>query len=161
MSWISQILPTIGTLLGGPLGAAAVEACASALGISDATEDKIKRALNSGQLSADQMAALQTADAQLKIKLAELGIDAQKLEQADRASAREMQVKTGSHTQAILATFVTVGFFGILIGLMTGDLKTWDNSGLQMLIGSLGTSWGMVVSFYYGSSHSPQFGEKK
>lgn len=107
------------------------------------------------------MAALQTADAQLKIKLAELGIDAQKLEQADRASAREMQVKTGSHTPAILATFVTVGFFGILIGLMTGDLKTWDNSGLQMLIGSLGTSWGMVVSFYYGSSHSPQPGEKK
>jgi len=160
MDWIKSILPTIGQLMGGPLGGAAMTAIATALNISEPTQDKIKKALTGGQLTPEQMASLQAADAQLKIKMAELGIELEQLNQADRSSAREMQVKTGSHTPAILASFVTVGFFGILIGLMTGDLKTWDNSGLQMLIGSLGTSWGMVVSFYFGSSHI-QSGEKK
>ena len=160
MSWISQILPTVGTLLGGPMGGLAVEAVGRALGMSDATADKVGKALNAGNLTAEQMAALQAADLQLKTRMAELGIDAEKLAQADRASAREMQAKTGSSTPAILASFVTVGFFAILVGLMTGDLKTWDNAGLQMLIGSLGTSWGMVVSFYFGASHI-QPGDKK
>jgi len=153
MSFLSTLLPTIGNLIGGPLGGMAVDCAAKALGMGDTTADKVKKALTSGNLTADQIAALQAADLQLKTRMAELGIDAEKLAQADRASAREMQVQTGSRTPAVLASFVTVGFFGILIGLMTGDLKTWDNSGLQMLIGSLGTSWGMVVSFYFGASH--------
>jgi len=160
MSWISQVLPTVGTLLGGPMGGLAVEAVGKCLGLSDATTEKVTKALNAGNLTAEQMAALQAADLQLKTRMAELGIDAEKLAQADRASAREMQVQTGSRTPAILASFVTVGFFAILVGLMTGDLKTWDNAGLQMLIGSLGTSWGMVVSFYFGASHI-QPGDKK
>jgi len=160
MSWISQLLPTVGTLLGGPMGGLALEAVGKCLNIDSATTEKVTKALNAGNLTAEQMAALQAADLQLKTRMAELGIDAEKLAQADRASAREMQVQTGSRTPAILASFVTVGFFAILVGLMTGDLKTWDNAGLQMLIGSLGTSWGMVVSFYFGASHI-QPGDKK
>ena len=160
MSWISTVLPTIGHLLGGPMGGMAVEVVGKCLGIDSATTDKVTKALAAGNLTAEQMAALQAADLQLKTRMAELGLDAEKLAQADRASAREMQVQTGSRTPAVLASFVTAGFFGILIGLMTGDLKTWDNSGLQMLIGSLGTSWGMVVSFYFGASHMQPGGKK-
>ena len=93
--------------------------------------------------------------------MAELGIDAEKLAAADRDSARQMQIKTGSQVPAILGLTITVGFFGILVALMTGVLKLWDNAGLQMLLGSLGTSWGMVVSYYFGASHAPQTGEKK
>lgn len=161
MSWISQILPTIASCLGGPLAGAAVECAGKALGLSDATEDKIKKALTGGQLSADQIAALQAADLQLKTRMAELGIDAEKLAAADRDSARQMQIKTGSYVPAILGLTITIGFFGILVSLMTGTLKLWDNAGLQMLLGSLGTSWGMVVSYYFGASHLPQLTEKK
>ena len=160
MSWLSTVLPTIATLIGGPMGGLAVEAVGKCLGIDAATTASVTKALAAGNLTAEQMAALQAADLQLKTRMAELGLDAEKLAQADRTSARDMQVKLGSRTPAVLASFVTVGFFGILIGLMTGDLKTWDNSGLQMLIGSLGTSWGMVVSFYFGASHV-QPGDKK
>lgn len=160
MSWISTVLPTIGSLLGGPMGGMAVEVVGKCLGIDSATTASVSKALAAGNLTVEQMAALQAADLQLKTRMAELGLDAEKLAQADRASAREMQVKTGSHTPAILASFVTVGFFAILVGLMTGDLKTWDNAGLQMMIGSLGTSWGMVVAYYFGSSHI-QPGDKK
>ena len=152
-SWISQILPTIGSLLGGPLGGAAVEAAGRALGLSDATADKVQRALASGQLSADQMAALQAADLQLKTRMAELGIDAEKVAQADRESARSMQKTTGSWVPSALACVVTVGYFGILLGLMTGDLKLWDNSAMTLLLGALTTAWGSIVAFYYGASH--------
>jgi len=153
MDWIKSILPTIGTLLGGPLGGAAVEAAGRALGLSDATADKVQRALTSGQLSADQMAALQAADLQLKTRMAELGIDAEKLAQADRSSARRMQTDTGSWVPAALAVAVTAGYFSILIGLMTGDLKLWDNSAMTLLLGALTTAWGSIVAFYYGASH--------
>ena len=153
MDWVKQILPTIGNILGGPLGGAAVVAVADALGINEPTKAKIEKALTSGQLTAEQMAALQAADLQLKTKMAEMGIKAEELQQADRANARAMQQGTGSWVPAALACTVTAGFFGILVGLMTGDLKLWDHAGLTLLIGSLSTSWAAVVSFYYGSSH--------
>jgi hypothetical protein len=153
MDWIKSILPTIGTLLGGPLGGVAVSAVGKALGMSDATSDKVQKMLSSGTLNADQMAALQAADLQLKTRMAELGIDAEKLAQADRASARRMQADTGSWVPAALAVTVTVGYFGILIGLMTGDLKLWDNSAMTLLLGALTTAWGSIVAFYYGASH--------
>ena len=155
MSFLAKLLPTIGSLLGGPLGGAAVEAVGKALGMSEATTDKVQKALTSGNLTAEQIAALQAADLQLKTRMAELGIDAEKLAAEDRASARAMQIKTGSHVPAVLGLTITVGFFGILVALMTGVLKLWDNAGLQMLLGSLGTSWGMVVSYYFGASHKP------
>ena len=164
MNWISKVLPTIGTLLGGPLGGIAVEAVGKVLGMSDATSDTVKKALSSGNLSAEQIAALQAADLQLKTKMAELGIEAEKLNQLDRSSARTMQTTTGSWVPSALAMTVTVGYFGILIGLMTGDLKLWDNPGMTILLGALSTAWGSMTAFYYGASHqpnSPPSSEKK
>ena len=40
MDFLKKLLPTIGHLLGGPLGGAAIEAAGKALGLSDATADK-------------------------------------------------------------------------------------------------------------------------
>lgn len=159
MNWIKSILPTIGTLLGGPLGGAAVEAAAKALGMSDATADKVQRALTSGNLTAEQMAALQAADLNLKTRMAELSIDAEKLAAEDRASARKMQTATGSWVPPVLACVVTAGFFGILFGLLTGDLKLWESTTLSLLIGSLSTAFSAVLAYYYGGIHKPE--EKK
>lgn len=161
MDWIKSILPTIGTLLGGPLGGAAVSAVASALNISEPTQEKIEKMLKSGQLTAEQMAALQAADLQLKTRMAELGIESEKLNQIDRASARQMQMAIGSSVPAVLTIIVTIGYFGILIGLMTGDLKLWDNSAMHMLIGALTTAWGSMIAYYFGASHLPQTEQKK
>lgn len=161
MRWISSILPTIGTLLGGPLGGAAVEACGKALGLSDATEDKVKRMLTSGQLSADQMAALQKADLDLKTRMAELGIDAEKIAQADRQSARTMQTAAGSWVPATLAVVLTSCYLGIICALLTGDMKLWENPTLTLLLGGLTTGFTSVLSFYFGASHVPFPNDKK
>ena len=160
MDFLKKLLPTIGHLLGGPLGGAAVEAAGKALGISEATTDKVQKALMSGNLTAEQIAALQAADLQLKTRMAELGIDAEKLAQMDRASARAMQTETGSWVPAALACVVTAGFFGILIGLLTGDLKLWESTTLSLLIGSLSTAFSAVLAFYYGASFKPPDSKK-
>lgn len=154
MDWIKSILPTIGNLLGGPLGGAACEAVSKALGC-EASIDAVNKALTSGTFSTEQMAALQAADAQLKTRMAELGIDAEKLAQVDRASARAMQQATGSWVPSTLACAVTVGYFGILIGLMAHKLEIANSEGLTILLGSLTGAWSSIVAFYYGASHSP------
>ena len=156
MSFISKLLPTIGNLLGGPLGGAAVEAVGKALGMSEATTDTVQRALSSGNLTAEQIAALQAADLQLKTRMAELGIDAEKLAAEDRASARAMQTATDSWVPSVLACVVTVGFFGILVGLLTGWLKLWESTTLSLLIGTLSGAFTSVLAFFYGASHKPE-----
>lgn len=153
MSWLSSILPTIGTLLGGPLGGMAADAAGKALGLSDATREKVQAALKTGNLTAEQMAALKQADADLATKLKELEIDAAKVAAADREGARRMATETGSWAPAALALSITVGFFGVLVGLLSGQLKLWDNAGLTLLIGALSTSWGAVVMYYFGASN--------
>lgn len=156
MDWIKQILPTIGTLLGGPLGGAAVSAVAGALGISEPTQDKIQKALTSGNLSAEQMAALQAADMQLKTRMAELGIEAEKLAQVDRASARAMQTATGSWVPPALALVLTTCYLTIICLLLTGDMKLWSDPTLTLLLGGLTSGFTAVLGFYFGSSHKTE-----
>lgn len=153
MEWVKQILPTIGNILGGPLGGAAVSAVAGALGISEPTKDKIEKALASGQLTAEQMAALQAADLQLKTKMAELGIEAEKLQQVDRANARQMQIESGSMVPHILAVLFVTFYLLIVSMLLTGQMKLWENSTLTMLLGGVTSGVAMILGFYFGASH--------
>jgi hypothetical protein len=67
-----------------------------------------------------------------------------------------MQASTQSRVPGALAAIITVGFFGILIGIMSGKLSTADNSELLILLGALAASWGAVVNFYFGSSAGSQ-----
>lgn len=161
MEWLKQILPTIGSLLGGPLGGAAVSAVAGVLGISEPTQDKIQKALSSGQLTAEQMAALQAADLQLKTKMAELGIEAEKLQQVDRASARQMQVATGSMVPHILAVLFVAFYLLIVAMLLTGQMKLWENSTLTMLLGGVTSGVAMILGFYFGASHTANMPDLK
>jgi hypothetical protein len=156
MDFLKKLLPTIGHLLGGPLGGAAIEAAGKALGLSDATADKVQKALTSGNLTAEQIAALQAADLQLKTRMAELGIDAEKLAQEDRASARKMQTNTGSWVPAALAMTLTGSYLTIICLLLTGDMKLWSDPTLTLLLGGLTSGFTAVLGFYFGSSHKPE-----
>lgn len=161
MEWVKQILPTIGNILGGPLGGAAVSAVAGALGISEPTKEKIEKALTSGQLTAEQMAALQQADLQLKTRMAELGIESEKLQQAERANARQMQVATGSVVPHILAVLFVAFYLAIVSLLLTGQMKLWENSTLTMLLGGVTSGVTMILGFYFGASHAANIPDLK
>jgi hypothetical protein len=156
LDFLGKVAPTVASLFGGPLAGVAVEAVGSALGMPAATKEKITKLIEGGQMTGEQLAALKTAEVALQQRLAELAIDAEKLSQEDRANARTMQTTARSWIPGALAVLVTSGFFGILIGLMTGDLKLSDNQPLLLMLGALGSSWGMIVSFYFGSSASSQ-----
>ena len=151
MDWLKSIAPTIATALGGPLAGLAVNAVSSALGIDP---DKVNDTIQSGKLTADQIASIQQAELALKAKAQELGLNFEHLATEDRKSARDMQTATRSMIPPILAIMVTLGFFGILIGMMTG--KVTSGEALMIMLGSLGTAWTGIIAFYFGSSASSQ-----
>jgi hypothetical protein len=155
MEWLAQIAPSIATALGGPLAGLAVTAVSKALGID---EKDVQSTIESGKLTSDQLASIKQAELELQKQANELGLDFEKLATDDRKSARDMQVATKSYIPAILAIGVTIGFFGILIGLMTDNVTKSD--ALLLMLGSLGTAWTAIVSFYFGSSaHSEKQSE--
>lgn len=157
MDWttiVRTVAPWIGTALGGPLGGMAVEAAANALGISDKTTDAVKQAL--AGVTPEQMLALKKADQDFALQMQALGFkqitDLETIAAGDRKSARDMQVTTRSPIPAVLSVLVTLGYFGVLVGMMTGTLKTADSQALLLMLGSLSTGWGVVMAFWFGTT---------
>jgi hypothetical protein len=151
MSWIESIAPTIASALGGPLAGLAVEAVSKAIGVDP---NQVQDTINSGKLTADQIAQIQAAEISLKEKAQQMGLNFEELAVQDRKSAREMQTTTKSWIPPLLAILVTLGFFGILAGMMTG--KVTSSEALMIMLGSLGTAWTGIIAFYFGSSASSQ-----
>jgi hypothetical protein len=151
MDWLKQIAPTIATALGGPLAGLAVEAVSKAIGIDP---KDVTQTIAEGKLSADQIAQIKTAEIAMAARAQEMGLDFEKIAVDDRKSARQMQSTTQSWIPGIMAIAVTLGFFGILIGLMTEHFKTSD--ALMLMLGSLGTAWTGIIAFYFGSSAGSQ-----
>lgn len=155
---IKTVAPWIGTALGGPLGGMAVEAAANALGLSDKTTDAVKSALSGA--TPEQMLALKKADQEFSLQMQALGFkqvtDLEGIAAGDRKDARDMQRATRSPVPAILSISVTVGYFGILAGMMTNVLKVSDSQALLLMLGSLSTAWGMVMAFWFGTTRGSE-----
>jgi len=151
MDWLKTIAPTIATALGGPLAGLAIEAVSKAIGIDP---KDVQSTISEGKLSSDQIMLLKQAEIDMAARAQEMGLDFAKLNVEDRRSAREMQAETRSYIPAILAVSVTIGFFGILIGMMTETFKASD--ALMLMLGSLGTAWTGIIAFYFGSSAGSQ-----
>lgn len=151
MSWIEQLAPTIASCLGGPLAGMAVEAVSKAIGVDPSA---VQDTINSGKLTAEQIASIQQAEITLKAKAQEMNLDFQQLAVQDRKSARDMQTTNKSWIPPLLAIMVTLGFFGILTGMMSG--RVTSSEALMIMLGSLGTAWTGIIAFYFGSSASSQ-----
>lgn len=152
-SLVSAVAPVIGTAVGGPLGGMAVKAVGDALGLSEATEDTIAKALTGA--SAEQLAALKAADQAFAAKMKELDIDLAKIDANDRASARQMA--TIDHvTPRVLAVVIVSGFFGLLGYMLVYGLSrnVAGSEAFILLLGALSAAFGSVMQFYFGSSAS-------
>jgi len=151
MDWLKTIAPTIATALGGPLAGLAVDAISKAVGIDP---KDVQATIDQGKLSADQIMLLKQAEVQMAARAQEMGLDFAKLSNDDRKSAREMQVATRSWIPSALSIGVTLGFFGILFGLMYGKIEHAPQ--IDIMLGSLGTAWTGIIAFYFGSSAGSQ-----
>lgn len=149
---VGKTAPLLGTLLGGPAGAAVGGIIASVLGTGNNADD-VSAALS---VNPDAAVKLKEIEATRQTKLAELAEDQAKAEISaaveNTKDARAMQVAVRSQIPGFLALVITVGFFGVLIGMMSGLLKTADNQALLLMLGALGAAWGGVVNYYFGSS---------
>jgi len=161
MEWskiISTVAPWIGTALGGPLGGMAVSAVANALGLTDKTTDAIKQAI--GGATPEQLLALKQADQGFALQMQELGFkqlsDLEAIAAGDRKDARDMQKSVRSWVPAALSCGITVGYFAVLIGMMTGRFSISDNQAMLLMLGSLSTAWVSVMAFWFGTTNSSQ-----
>ena len=154
MDWLKTIAPLLGTALGGPLGGAAAAFIADKLGVSDKTVEAVSEVLNSGKMSPDQITAVKLAEIEFQKFLKDNAIKLEEVHAQDRANARNMATVTRSPIPAVLSLMVTLGYFGVLVGMMTDVLNVADSQALLIMLGSLGTAWGMVMAFWFGTTKS-------
>jgi len=160
MDWktvVKTVSPWIGTALGGPLGGMAVEAAASALGLSEKTTDAVKQAISGA--TPEQMLALKQADQAFALQMQELGFkqvtDLEALAAGDRDSARQREIKTGdSWTPRVLAAAVVIGYFSVQWFLMTNVINADMKEIIMRSLGVLDTALGLVLGYYFGTSSS-------
>lgn len=153
---LKTVAPTAATLLRGPLAGLAVKAIGDAIGVPDATQEKIEQAFQSGQMSGDQLAALKLAEQNLKLELKKLDIDLENIYAKDRQSARDLQAETKSPVPAILTVVTVGGFFILLIGAATGQYKLTGSDVMMLLLGVLARETAGVYQFWFGSSSGSQ-----
>lgn len=151
---VKAIAPLLGTAIAGPLGGVAASFIASKLGLSEKTVEAVTDALQVNKLTSDQVAQIKEAEIEFKKWTEENKIKREQLAYDNTKDARAMQVATRSLVPAALAFFVTFGFFGILLALMTKSVIASNE--LLIMLGSLGTAWTGIIGFYFGSSVGSQ-----
>lgn len=156
MDWLKQLVPLIGTALGGPLGGAAASFIADKLGLESKTIEAVSEVLQAGKMTPDQVSALKLAEIDFQKFLKDNDIKIEDIAAQDRASARDMQVQTRSNMPGVLTVLVTFGYFGVL-GWMLYDPEPIKESGpLLLLLGALSSTWGMACAFWFGTTSSSQ-----
>lgn len=148
---LKGVAPFIGNMIGGPLGGMAMKQLAGALlGDENASEEQVEEAIKNA--SPESFVKLKEIDAKLKAELANIGLDEKRIAAMDRDSARQREVETGDDTPAILAYFLTFGFFATLVFVCFVHPEPEFRTILELMIGSLGTVWVGCMTYYFGSS---------
>ena len=152
LNLVKTVAPSLASAVGGPLAGMAVRTISEALlGKPDGTEDELAQA--AAQATPEQLLALKKAEQDFAVKMRELDIDLERIANADRDSARDREVKTRDWTPRILAGLITVGYFGALFYMLRNGLPQHGGSeAMLVMLGTLGTAWGGVVAYYFGSS---------
>lgn len=159
---IGSVAPTIASALGGPLAGTAIGAISHALGMPDAAPDAVQAIVT--KATPEQLLAIKQAEEEFALSMRKLDIDVLTIQAGDRASARQREVAVRDVTPAVLALALTVGFFGLLGWMMYQAPPTGSRDILNVMLGSLGTGWITMLSYYYGASATapalPDLGKK-
>jgi gas vesicle protein len=149
--FLKNLVPMIGTALGGPLGGAAASFIADKLGLDTKDVKAVSEVLNSGKMTPDQITQLKLAEIDFSKFLEANKIKLEEIAALDRGSAREMLKSTKSHVPAVLTYLLTAGFFGVL-GLMFYLPELKESAPVMIMLGSLGTAWTSACAFWFGTT---------
>lgn len=152
LNLVRTVAPSIASAVSGPLAGMATKAISEALlGRPDASEAELVQA--AAKATPEQLLALKKAEQEFEVQMRELDIDLERIANADRDSARNREIKTKDLTPKILAGFITAGYFGVLFYMLRNGLPQHGGSeAMLVMLGTLGTAWGGVVAYYFGSS---------
>lgn len=157
MNWldtIKTIAPTVASALVGPLAGVAVTALGTLFGISDPTQEKIKSAIEQGQMTGEQISAIRTLELQLQAEERERGFRYAELEFKDRDSARRANVDGGTMGKlfglSLLLLAVTLGCE--LIVLFKGYPETVEPIIVGRVLGLMDAIALTVITFWFGTS---------
>lgn len=153
---LRSVGPSLAAAVGGPLAGAAASFIADKLGLPEKTVDSVTAALTGNNLTPEQITSLKLAEIEFNKFLEANKIKLEEIAAADRNSAREMLKATGSYVPSTLTMIVTIGYFGILIGMMTNTLAVSDSQVMLMMLGQLGTAWGVCLAFWMGTTRNSQ-----
>jgi len=146
---VGAVAPTIGSAIGGPVGAGAGKILAQVLGVP-AEPQAVQKALS--EATPEQLAEIKKADLAYKTRLAELEVDIFELETADIQDAR----KNADWTPKILAMMAFL-FFGGYVTLVTVQPPDANSEAvINLVLGYLGGVVSAVVSFYFGASNKSE-----
>ncbi len=162
-STVGKFAPVVGTVLGGPAGAAVGALVSSALGVENEPQAVAKA------IQADPQAALKLKQLQIDNqkmlnvhieKMADLDFEYEKSRVADVSSAREREVKlaqSGSknYIQGTLAIVGVTAFFGLSSYVIISGLPNMSKEAALMVgtvIGSVMMIGKDVYNFYFSSS---------
>lgn len=152
---LKKLLPTIATVIGGPLAGLAVTEIGKAIGMDAPTVDRVRQVLTDNNLTSEQITQLKLAENALQTRLKELNIDIFKLEIADRDSARRLTIDAKAWTPAALSWLVIIGTFTLYGWLIKfGNPVHLDDVILGRIQGTLDTSFGLVLAYWLGTSYS-------
>ena len=153
MNWkdtLGAIAPTLATAVGGPVAGLAVKTMLAATGLS--SEKELADAVVSGD--PEVLYKIKQAELDFDQRMAELGIERDKIGAQDRASARDMAKSTTLWPQIILSCLFVGGYFALIFTLFSGQFVLDDSirDMSNILLGVLTAGIPMILRFWFGGS---------
>lgn len=153
-SLLRTLVPTVASALLGPLGGAAISAVGSILGIPEATQESIAAAIQTGQLTPEQVGKLKELELQYQNDEKERGFRYAELEFKDRDSARQANVQGGTQKMlfslSLVLLILTLG--SEIWVLFNGIPPNTPELVIGRVLGLLDSVALMVLAYWYGSS---------
>lgn len=168
-SFVGKAAPMVGTLLGGPAGAAVGALVASALNV-DADPDAVGAVLAGNP---DAMLTVQELQINAKVQLQQLAVTAENnrlqaeaaqyaAEAADRDSARKLAAQQPrDFVRPLITILMLAGSLFIVIAVMTGlAMDVITNTTAALTVGTVMSAWFMmtkeVMGFWFGMTKESQ-----
>ena len=149
---LSTVAPTVATALGGPLGGVAVKSLIDVLGLAPDTDEKtvLEKVTNADP---DMLFKFKQLEQDFSLKMKQLQVDVQSLENANLDSARNREIQTKDNTNKILAYLIVGLYIAIQLWLVSGYVLPQEMREIVMrALGTLDAIIAMVFGYYYGSS---------